>query len=212
MKKRYIFLLLAICSTQVLIAQNSFGIKAGANISTQKKERRPEEYYPYYGPVNIHSLVGIQLGAYYNLALIKRLSLATEINYSMIGAEAPVVFTTLDGREVEVQFDDRVEYIDLPVLLQYGFKKIQLAAGPSIAYKVNSRVATNNPDGLRYSPGARTSYSKLDFGLNAAVGYTVYKKISLGARYYYGLVDVDATKFWETKNRYFNISARYALK
>jgi hypothetical protein len=209
MKKCFFFLLVSLYLVQPVVAQNKFGIKAGPNFSIQKKE-----WLPAFGRLatlktETHFLVGYQLGAYYTIALIKNWSFATEASLSMIGAKGQVFSTTQDGRTDEADFNDKVGYIDLPVLLQHKFKKLQIAAGPSIAYKVYSK-STENP--RLFLGSGNTSYNDMDFGLNAALGYTLYKKFSIGARYYYGLVDVEATEVWRIKNRYFNISARYALK
>lgn len=195
---------------QPLLSQNQFAIKAGPSFSTQTKEWRTSISQPYQN-IETHFLVGYQFGVYYRVGLIKQLSLATEANLSMIGTKARDFYITIDGREAEGKdFAFKLGYIELPMLLQYELKKLQVAAGPGIGYKVYS-TSVDNARGGDFLDVRSTSYHKLDFGLNAAVGYEIYKKFSVRARYYYGLADVEATEMWKIRNRYFNISALYAL-
>lgn len=125
-----------------LSAQMTFGVKAGASMSTTYGS--PEAV----NGTDIESIAlrpGFQIGVQLGVTLNQRMQLLSELNFEQrnglkminIGQSIPTplgdVLVNVDA-DLENQFN----YLSLPVLLAYGNEKIKIYAGPSVAYLLSA--------------------------------------------------------------------------
>src|SRR5579875_3587124 len=86
MKRIALLLTLSILFVQIAMSQNTFGVKAGLNVSNQLQYSSASTSFPsrstYY-----HNLAGYQLGFFYKLKLNKKWTIASEANFSLIGSK-----------------------------------------------------------------------------------------------------------------------------
>lgn len=209
MKK--IFLLLTVLSVlkQHAFSQHHYGLKAGINFSNQNKT-----YGSFLGSA-WHSLdtkpfQGYQLGAFYKAALNDTWSFSAEVNLSVVGSKAQYLTEEmiLNGDRVAHYFTDKIGYIEVPLTLQYSLNKLYFGAGPSIGYKVFSKIK-------KFESRTYNSpyFRKLDVAANLLTGYRISDKWDVNLRYSHGLLNVyEYHKYVKTKNYFLNLSMLYFLK
>lgn len=128
-----------------LSAQVTFGIKAGASMSTTYGS--PEAI----NGTDIESVAlrpGYQFGLQVGLELNDRMQLLSEFNFDQrnglkkinIGQSIPTPLGNVLV-DVEADLENRFNYLNVPVLFAYGNQRIKVYAGPSVAYLLS---ATSN--------------------------------------------------------------------
>ena len=114
----------------------------------------------------------------------------------------------LNGDSIAHYFTDKIAYIEVPLTLQYSLNRLYLGAGPSIGYKVFSKI--KNFESRTYNS---PYFRKLDVAANFVTGYRITKKWDVNFRYSHGLLNVyEYHKYVKTKNYFFNLSMLYFLK
>jgi len=102
----------------------------------------------------------------------------------------------LDGKPLVGDYSQKMNYFLVPALIKYKFKNnIYVEAGPQfgLMYKawVEFKSDVDGRDAIikEYN---KEKINKLDAGIMAGVGYTLFKGTgwTLGAKYYYGFVNV----------------------
>ena len=135
MKRSLLFLTL-ISAALAANSQSSFGVKAGINESYQTLIST-STFFPSR-TTHTGSLFNYQLGFFYKLSLNKKLTISTEANFSLIGGKN--LYLSLphpgDTAFIEKFYNDRIGYVEVPLMLQYNFKKFYFGGGPSVAYKI----------------------------------------------------------------------------
>ena len=237
--KKLITVLLCICFTMTLAAQNEkgqFSIKpmAGVNISTFGSPTFDvyKTTYKFTGGAEIEYGINPWLGA--SLGVI----------YSQQGAkiEGAMALYGEDDKGKLINYSTMIgklncNYLNLPLLANIYLpiiKGLSLKAGLQVGIltgdknKMDTQTAviraieddyvikepTHNPDegiiGLSYT---LTDVCKtFDFGIPIGISYE-YKNISLDARYYFGLTKIDKTEDPDNaRNRYLSITLGYRLK
>lgn len=208
---KYLFFLIisTLLIGQYAISQNIFGLKAGLNLSNQKKTFSTPQN-PSTQTQNTKELLGYQFGVFYKIKINEKLVFSTEVIFSEIGSKTP--YTTeqqvLNPDGIQHYFNDKMGYIEIPLSLQYTLNKLYFGIGPSIAFKVFSKIT--NFETETYN----TAYYKtLDATGNILAGCKFSKKIDLNLRYSYGLLNVhEDNNYVTTKNRFLNLSFLYSLK
>jgi hypothetical protein len=125
-----------------LHAQVSFGVKAGANLSTTYGS--PESM----NGTNIESVAlrpGYLFGVQASLNLSDRIQLISELNYDQrnglkkinIGQSIPTPLGEVVV-DVDADLENSFTYLNLPVLFAYGGQKFNVYAGPSVAYLLSA--------------------------------------------------------------------------
>lgn len=89
--------------------------------------------------------------------------------------------------------------IDVPVLVRYKIGQIFVLAGPQIGINLSSKTEDEDND----------ERATLEYGLTGGAGYLVSDKISIDARYYYGLSSVDDEGDMKVNPYYAMIGATY---
>lgn len=183
-------------------SQSRIGLKAGFNLANQTKTMSIPQVPT--NKQNTEALVGYQFGIFYKTMLSKNLILSAEPAFSVIGSSMTLVAS--DGKSYDT--DEKLGYIELPLTLQYSVSKLYFGAGPSIGFRIFSKLS--GFEGRTYDI---TNYKSIDAAGNVLVGYVLSKKIDLNARYSHGILNIIKDPgYAKTKNRFFNLSIFYYLK
>jgi len=114
----------------------------------------------------------------------------------------------LDVLFAEGDVERKLNYWNVPFLARYKFNNdVFIEAGPMFGLLFKGiDVFTNEVDGddLEYRNNIRKEHTRFDIGLEGGIGYQFEKKImngmSLGARYYHGLLNSSTTPNANQKN------------
>jgi len=151
---------------------------------------------------NANRLNSFSLGFYFNFLLKKDLYLYTGVLVkSKYGGTGIPVYALghedLDSTFIDGSVTRKISYFNVPIALKYKFKcNIFMDAGvqASLMYKAYDTFINTiiHKDDLSYNLNIKEEMTRLDFGLAGGMGYKFKKGIgiSVGARYYYGLVDI----------------------
>jgi len=142
--KLHFFISLFICLysfTPFTIAQN-FGIRVGLNLSNVNK---PE--------IDTDSRFGLQIGPVVDFELSDDISLVAGVLYSQKGYKF---------MENGIEMDEKLSYIDIPIMIQIKFGKFYFEGGPG--YYILLRAVRNG------SVDTKNSFKGSDMGINAGLG------------------------------------------
>ena len=159
---------------QVDIDHISYGVKGGLNLSSVKGKDAE----------GTSNLLGFHGGVQANLPLAGNLTLQPELFYSAEGTKMKVE-TQGDGDAiVETSATTHLNYLNLPVLLQYQHPSGAFAVtGPQIGYLLSAKVKVNGE-----SADVKDSFNKINFGWTLGVGYVIpTTTIGIDVRYNFGL-------------------------
>lgn len=105
------------------------------------------------------------------------------------------------------EYSQGLGYFNVPLMLKYKFNNnLFMEAGPQLALLMNARLdyayAYDNVE-LNTSIKNRDSFNRIDAGLVGGFGYKLGKGtgINIGAKYYYGLVDITKSSSLNNRNR-----------
>ncbi len=174
MKKAIIF----VASLFLLINAKSqdvhFGVKGGVNVSQLH----------FKDNISSESKVGIHLGVLAHIhTSSKTWAIQPELLYSMEGAK------NVDNSGI----DYNLNYINVPVLLQYMFENgFRLEGGPQIGFLLSANTKGN---GVTVDD---KGYKSTAFSIPLGVGYLTSSGWGLDARYVFGLSDINDLHNGET--------------
>lgn len=192
------FSFLMVCFVQTLAtAQDTnntsgvrFGIKGGFNLSNLYTDNVDDN--------NI--LLGINAGIFAKMPVNSFVAIQPEVLFTTKGAELVYNNAFVDGT---ARF--RLNYIEVPVLLVLNItNSINIQAGPYLAYLIDGKVSNESNGGsFDFENNIDTDdFNKIDAGLAAGLGIN-FDKITIGARYNYGLTKVGKErKFGGTNYRF----------
>ena len=179
-------------------SQSHFGAKAGLNVAGQRT----------MSSMNISELtspfIGYQLGVFYKTKPNNNFLVCAEANFSVIGST--VVLVTGSGEQYDAH--RKLGYLELPVMLQYQAGKFYFGAGPSVGFKLFSRITNfeRGPFNIPY-------YKTFDAAVNILAGYSVSGRVGVDLRYSHGIVNIEKDPGDnKTKNQYLNVSVLYFVK
>lgn len=210
MKKVLLFIIT--CSiTTFAAAQLQWGIRAGLNASTT-------HYAPSIPIGSVDLKAGLVAGSFLHIPLTKNLALQPEILYSQQGAMITNDF---------VKYGIRLQYMELPVLLQYKFsRRFIVEGGPQAGYllaahyKIHTTRArdVNTIDALHAGDKINTKRSYKPFDISGVIGvaYQFSSSWGTGIRYSYGFSRVNKESVVITQdasltNRVLQISLSYFI-
>ncbi len=184
MKHTCTFLLFAanILFLNGLKAQPNAGLKAGVNyasLSGYEGDRR----------ISFHG------GVYVQVPLHKNWTIQPELLYSGEGQH----YTISEGEEsTPVDKTITFSYVALPVMLRFNpSSKIYLEAGPQAAILVSARSLGYGTDHFNM----KRSFANGQFGFNTGAGFQINPRISIYARYYFGMTDAKPSDAVANKNQ-----------
>jgi opacity protein-like surface antigen len=147
------------------------------------------------------------LGFYFDLRLKNQLTLYTGVlvksNYGVdkltdndLNTLGASIYINSNGNRIEGDYSQKINAFMVPALLKYKFKNnMYVEAGPQFSLMYKSWVEFNaDVDGKDaiFKEYNKDRINKIDVGLMAGAGYKLFKGTgwTLGAKYYYGFVDV----------------------
>ncbi|AUC81415.1 porin family protein [Lacinutrix sp. Bg11-31] len=168
MKKLLLITAISIFGLTKAQAQDvEFGAKIGANFSS------------IYGDTtdDIEMITSvINFGVYSEISLTEKFSFQPEIMYSIQG------FSVVDN----VLSTDNIvslNYINVPLMGKYYVTKgLSLEAGPQIGFLLSAK--NENID-------VKDSFKSIDYGVNLGLGYKLENGLNFGARYNFGLSNIN---------------------
>jgi hypothetical protein len=183
-------------------SQSSFGWKAGLNLANQSKTisipqvpATTQDTKPF---------VGYQLGLFFKTKLHDQFFVSAETNLSVIGSSTTL--SASDGKTYNT--NEKLGYIELPLTLQYSINKIYFGLGPSIGFKLFSKLTgfENRTYDIPY-------YQTIDAAGNVLAGFRITRKVDANLRYSHGFVNIyEDPGYAKARNRFFSLSVLYTLK
>lgn len=159
-----LFVVILMLSIQPAFAQLQLGIKAGANFSNFTGGD--------FQNIETESLTRPYAGAYVRWRFANNLGLQPEVLFSEQGAKLK------SGAD---EFEAKVSYINIPIMLQYHFGNLYAELGPQVGFKLDE----DTPD------GASEDFVKSnDVALAVGLGFETKIGLGINARYIMGLTGV----------------------
>jgi hypothetical protein len=178
MMKKTLLFTIGITLATLSRAQVTFGVKAGANLSGVQGKDAP----------GTSAMVGFHAGLQAGIPLKAQLpngdlSLQPELFYSTEGAKVPTE-SQGDGDQIfETTAKAHLNYIDLPILLQYRHPSgFLIQSGPQLGYLLSAKLKA---DGA--STDIKDEFKKTNLSWVLGVGYAIHEgKIGFNLRYNFG--------------------------
>lgn len=150
---------------------------------------------------NDGSIRNYNLGFYFDITLKERLHLDTGVLVkSTLGANnlslEDLAFLGVPEEPEPGNYKQELSYFIVPILLKYSLKnRIYFEGGPQIGWMRKGFVEFNYNDGtekIRIRRSNSSSINKIDAGITLGTGYRLMKNdgMTLGVKYYFGMVDV----------------------
>jgi hypothetical protein len=183
-------LLVAVLVTAAVVsqAQVRFGAKAGINIATLGGDDLDDAE-------GKKSNTGFYFGGLVNIPLSSNFAFQPELIYS---AKQGLEFDD-DGDEVNLNLN----YINIPLMLQYMSNGFVVEAGPQIGFNISSKYKT-----MGIEVDFDDAIKGIDFGANFGLGYITNSGFGFNARYNLGLSNI-AEEDGDIKNRVFQVGVVY---
>ncbi|WP_210489483.1 porin family protein [Rufibacter aurantiacus] len=183
----------ALFTTYFAQAQEStnFGVVGGANFSN-------------WTGANVggtKSKAGYHVGAFLDYKFSAFASFRPEIQLSNKGFKA-------EG-EGDAILRAQVNYIDIPVLFRVNAIGLFFEGGPSIGYKISSRLKVTEGDSKISTP--LNGLKRVDIGYAAGLGYELPAGIGIGLRYNGGLSKLPRKSEAKVYNSNIQLSLSYIL-
>jgi hypothetical protein len=170
------------------------------------------------------NLTSWNLGFYFNILVKPQVYIYTGVLVKGGMGCAGLAPYSLDNADLDSAFvggsvDRYISYFDVPIMLKYRFKNhFEVSGGiqAGLRYKavdVFSKTygpSGRNEDNLVYDNNDKDNYAHLDFGLEAGLGYLLPKVaqgMTISAKYYYGLVDVNLPESGHQNNQAIYLNA-----
>lgn len=147
------------------------------------------------------SLRNYNLGFYFDVTLKDRLHLDTGVLVkSNLGtnhlSDDDLNFLEITKEPQNGTYSQKTSYFIVPILLKYSLKnRIYFEAGPEIALMSKAHVEfnyTNETESIRKKFINTDKLHRIDAGITIGTGYKLMKNdgMTLGVKYYFGLLDV----------------------
>ncbi len=182
-----------------------FGLDGGVNFSQisgmESKQYATNIHLGFYFDIRLKNQLWFNTGV-----LVKSSQGASALSENDVYALYPELDNFIDSAGI---YSQGLGYFNVPLMLKYKFKNhVFIEAGPQVALLINANLNyTYEYDNviLNTSVGNRDSFNRIDAGLVGGFGYKLAKGtgINIGAKYYYGLVDISKSGTLKNRNRVF---------
>jgi hypothetical protein len=177
------------------VPRTQFGLKAGLNLANLESDLLPNTDYK----------TAYHIGGLAHIHLSSHFALQPEIVYSRQGAE-------IKNSTVE-EWD--VDYVNIPVMVQYMNRGLRLETGPQIGFVANAeREFTNGNE----NDGLKDELKSTDFSWGVGISYLSLINLGVGVRYNYGINNINdiltaaGVRNPEVNNRVFQFSVFYQFR
>lgn len=185
MKKLSLFSVGLLFTLFTYAQRTQLGLKGGVNIAD------------YNDDINTKGArTGYFIGGLAHIHLTPELALQPEVVYSAQGAK----FSS---------GTDKIDYINIPVLLQYMFQGgFRLQTGPQLGILASAKFENNS--------GTESSRKNIvkssDFGWSFGAGYLTPSGLGIDARYNLGISNIRKPNDFEEKNRVWQLGIFYQFR
>lgn len=177
MKKVFLALVLLTTATIVTQAQIKYGLKAGANFYQLSGKDAEDAGLEESRKMKI----GIAGGAFVNIPINETFSVQPELLYSMEGNLQ---------KEGDVKVDIALNYVNIPILLQYNASGFYAELGPQIGFLTSAKLKVTDED----DEDIKDSFKGVNFSAAIGLGYKLESGFGFGARYNLGLASIFDTE------------------
>ena len=187
MKKLFSLLFLLVFLNLVLIAQkgrSQFGIKGGVNIANLEVDDG-SNYDPRTG-FHVGGLVHIHVDDHW-------------------AVQPELVFSTQGAKSGNTEL--KLNYINVPVLLQYMTSGFRLQTGPQLGFLVSAESEVGDVD-----VDIDDNIKSIDFSWAFGAGYLFASGFGIDARFNLGITDINDVSAVEIRNRVFQVGLFYQFK
>ena len=173
---RKLFLGLGIVISGFAFSQQ-FGLKAGLNVSDINNGA---------SGTDMKAKTGLYVGVTATIPVSDEFSVQPELIYNQLGAKTNLY--DFGGIIGNVSTTTKLDYISLPVMLQYNFaSNFYLELGPEFSYMVSAKQGLSTSI-ISPSTDINMDYlNRLNVGAGFGAGYNLNKNIGISARYTFGL-------------------------
>ena len=173
-----------------------FGIKGGLNIADVKSDLYP----------NHESKLDFNAGLLAHIHLNNHLALQPEIVYSRQGSKEQ----QSSNRELEMKLD----YITIPLLVQYMYNGFRLETGPQIGFLVNAKDDFSTGEVSNVKNYLKQTDFSWDFGASylSAMGLGVFARYDLGISNINKKITVQGIQNDEINNRVWQFGLFYQFR
>ena len=173
---RKLFLGLSIAISGFAFSQQ-FGLKAGLNVSDINNGA---------SGTDMKAKTGLYVGVTATIPVSDEFSVQPELIYNQLGAKTNLY--DFGGIIGNVSTTTKLDYISLPVMLQYNFpSNFYLELGPEFSYMVSAKQGLSTSI-ISPSTDINMDYlNRLNVGAGFGAGYNLNKNIGISARYTFGL-------------------------
>ena len=173
---RKLFLGLGIVISGFAFSQQ-FGLKAGLNVSDINNGA---------SGTDMKAKTGLYVGVTATIPVSDEFSVQPELIYNQLGAKTNLY--NFGGIIGNVSTTTKLDYISLPVMLQYNFpSNFYLELGPEFSYMVSAKQGLSTSI-ISPSTDINMDYlNRLNVGAGFGAGYNLNKNIGISARYTLGL-------------------------
>ncbi len=202
--KHYLLAIFLLVACTESISQVLISLLLGDKLNSEGLEFGLEGGFNWSNISNLEaskSLSTFNLGFYFNIRMKNQWYLNTgvlvksKLGVGQLSANDLAILQA-DIYTVEGDYNQAISYFLVPALAKYKFKNhLYLAAGPQFGLMYKAWVEfISDVDGKKANIREfnKELIRRLDAGLMVGIGYTLMKGtgMTLGAKYYYGLVDV----------------------
>ena len=182
MKKILLISILASVSLSSCVCHN-LGLTTGLNMASVNGEDTD----------NFNARTGMFFGGFAELCVTNEFAVQPELFYSMQGAK----YSQSDGYDGTFKLD----YINLPIMAKIKVvDELYIQAGPQIGFLLSAtdEFKSTNDSG---EDDIKDSLKNLDFGANIGLGYQFESGLNFGARYNFGLSNINDVAGFDVKNQ-----------
>jgi opacity protein-like surface antigen len=184
MKKLFIILLVTIGTIFTINAQTKYGVQAGVNLANFTGDNEGSDMK-----------VGFSVGFFAEFELADALIFQPAVLYSTQGAK---------WSEGSFKAEHKFDYINVPLMLKYKIaEKFYLEAGPQIGFLTSAKGESNYPGEM--DEDLKDFVKSTDFSLNLGASFDLMDNIFVGARYTFGLSNINDDPDWDADIKNANI-------
>jgi opacity protein-like surface antigen len=192
---KHVFILLGLLLMLPLTGycQHAFGVKAGGNLATVKRDNS-------FGTDDKHR-IGFHMGFLAEKDISQKTYIRSELFHSRKGSK---IYDSSSG----MNYSRDSDYLNLPLLIGYRLSPaISFYFGPELGYA------------LGHSKDYANDHRDFDFGLDGGILYNLTSAFALDLRYTYGLVKMGniqstsgTTPIYDGQNRVAQLGVNYYFK
>lgn len=181
-------------------AQVSFGVKAGAAITSLPGDYNNYSKTGFYGGITGEAPVG------------EKFVIGAELVYSLQGNKQQIRFAEWVPNERYIDNGKKEKmnlgYINLPVLVKYRLTKaVFIETGLQAGLLASAKVNTSQGSG-----DIKDNYESFDLSLPVGIGIKLVKGLGVNLRYNHGLTNVYKISHYEPHNRVVQLGLFYNFK